>query len=207
MQAPPPADQGTPMERLARYFAQLLGRRDHLQIDESPERNRLVRVCVRDGWDAKGWAGQHKYLVWEDGSFTGMGSTTTEPSPDIELLPPGAAAGPPFAPGELGDVELKDMNPNEIGKELEDLTEHIKWGEPFFENYWVTPELEAQMKRIAREKKRVADEKYFGVLTKWMVIVNDCHTLVDDTLTECGLPPSKLGRMSGHSADRYAWFS
>ena len=99
------------------------------------------------------------------------------------------------------------MSPNEIGKELEDLSEHIKWGEPFFENYWVTPELEAQMKRIAREKKRVADERYFGVLTKWMVIVNDCHTLVDDTLSECGLPPSKLGRMSGHSADRYAWFS
>ena len=54
MQAPPPADQRTPMERLARYFAELLGRRDHLQIDASPERSRLVRVCVRDGWDARG---------------------------------------------------------------------------------------------------------------------------------------------------------
>jgi hypothetical protein len=147
----------------------------YLPIDKDTTAGRtvLVRVCIRDGWDAGGWAGQHKYFWWADGSFTGMGSTTSEPTPDIEL-----------------------------GGDSSTLT--IKWGDVEHQDYYVTAAVEKQMKELAAARKVEADKRYLGVVPKWKPWINDCHTLVDDTLRECNLPPTKLGRFDGHSADKYS---
>jgi hypothetical protein len=59
------------------------------KINKSTNRSVCVRVCIRDGWSLNGIAAQHKYFWWEDGSFTGMGSASREPAPDVENGPAG----------------------------------------------------------------------------------------------------------------------
>lgn len=58
-----------------------------LPIDHAADRTVCVRVCIRDGWNLGGLMGQHKFFYWSDGTFTGMGSTTSEPQPDVEAGP------------------------------------------------------------------------------------------------------------------------
>jgi hypothetical protein len=53
--------------------------------NEGEGRSIPVNVCIRNGWGANGWAGQHKYFWWKDDTFTGMGSSTKEPSPKVAL--------------------------------------------------------------------------------------------------------------------------
>jgi hypothetical protein len=133
-----------------------------LPIDHAGNRTNCVRVCIRDGWNLGGIAGQHKFFAWNDGTFTGMGSTTSEPQPDVEHGPASV--------------------------------QNLTWSQIEHEEYWVTPALETEMKQCAEKKKSRADSAI------WVPVSNDCHTLVDDVLRECDLPPSGLGRFSGNSS-------
>jgi hypothetical protein len=118
-------------------------------------KGRTVRVwvCIRSGWDMGGWMGQHKYFWWEDGTFTGFGTTTHENGPS------------------------KDQH----------------------EVYWVTTNTEERLKNKARLKKEAFEHPTTFSAGVYMPLFNDCHNLVDDSIRECGLPPTSLGRFSGES--------
>jgi hypothetical protein len=138
--------------------------------NEDEGRSEDVCVCIRNGFAARGYAGQHKYFLWSNDTFTGMGSSKEEPNPRIAIE--GSS---------------------------------VKWGGNFeCEHYYVTEQKEAELKRIAEEKKVVADQKYLNTSPSWTPYINDCHTLVDDTLEEADLPPTKLTRFAGDSTKVYS---
>ena len=73
------------------------------------------------------------------------------------------------------------------------------------EVYWVNEKTETKMKRLAKQKKDAFEKANLPSPTGiYVPFVNDCHNLVDDTLRECDLPPTSLGRFSGESEAVYS---
>ncbi|MCL4867350.1 MAG: hypothetical protein KJ063_00135 [Anaerolineae bacterium] len=58
--------------------------------------------------------------------------------------------------------------------------------------FWVDPQQAGEVMQVCRNKKAAADEKL------WVPYINDCHKVVEQTLTETGIGQSnEMGRFGG----------